>query len=87
MRGRFKSVLHRLEGKMIIELDRKRSEVKNVNLLRIGNNSKDIERYRDITVIYNVTHVVPCGDGWYDIYRGKTLLGHVTDVESVQEKW
>ena len=67
---------------MIIELDRKR------NVLRIGNSGEDIEKYRDVTVTYNVTHVVPCGDdGWYDIYRGKTILGHVTDVESVQEKW
>lgn len=69
------------KGKMIIELDRKR------NVLRIGNTSKDIKRSRDITVIYNVTHVTPYGDGWYDIYRGKTIQGHITDVESVQEKW
>ena len=65
----------------VIELDRKRG------VLRIGNNSNDIEKYRDITMIYNVTHVTPYDDGWYDIYRGKTILGHVTDVETVQEKW
>ena len=71
----------------IIELDRKR------NVLRIGNSTKELEKdiiiggYRDITVIYMVTHVTPRGDGWYDIYRGKTILGHITDVESVQEKW
>ena len=66
---------------MIIELDRKR------NVLRIGNNSEDIKRYRNVISIYEVTHVTDYGDGWYDIYRGKTILGHVTDVESVQEKW
>ena len=69
----------------VIEVDRKR------NVLRIGKSSEDIERYYDVTVIYNVTHVTllrhPYDDGWYDIYRGKTILGHVTDVESVQEKW
>ena len=65
----------------VIEVDRKR------NVLRIGRNSEDIERYIDVTVIYNVSHVTPCDDGWYDIYRGKTILGHVTDVDSVQEKW
>jgi len=65
----------------VIELDRKRS------VLRIGNNSKDIEKYKNITVIYKVTHVTPCGDGWYDIHRGKTRLGHIIGVESVQEKW
>lgn len=56
-------------------------------MLRIGNSSKDIERYHDVIVIYEVTHVTDYGDGWYDVYRGKTILGHVTDVESVQEKW
>ena len=66
---------------MIIELDRKR------NVLRIGSNREDIEKFRNITVIYEVTHVTDYGDGWYDIYRGKTIQGHVTDVESVQEKW
>ena len=66
---------------MIIELDRKR------NVLYIGNYSKDIERYVNLTTIYEVTHVVNLGEGWYDIYREKTILGHVTDVESVQEKW
>ena len=66
---------------MIIELDRKR------NVLRIGNYKKDIDRFVNVTVIYEVTHVVDFGDGWYDICRRKTILGHVTDVESVQEKW
>ncbi|GAH25142.1 unnamed protein product [marine sediment metagenome] len=65
----------------VIELDRKR------NVLRIGNSSKDIDRYVDVTVIYEVTHVTDFGDGWYDIHRGKTRLGHITDVETVKEKW
>ena len=66
---------------MIIELDRKRK------ILHIGNSSKGIEKYDDITTIYNVTHVTNTGGGWYDIYRGKRILGYITDVESVKEKW
>jgi len=66
----------------IIELDRK------FNVLRIGNNSRDIKRYVDVTVLYDITHVVNfCDDGWYDIYRGETRVGHLTDVEDVKEKW
>jgi hypothetical protein len=66
---------------VVIELNRKRS------VLRIGDNSTEIDRYINITVIYKVTHVTHCGDGWYDIYSGKAILGHITDVESVKEKW
>ena len=66
---------------MIIELDRKR------NVLYIGNNNEDIKKYQYIIVIYEVTHVTNLGEGWYDIYRGEEILGHITDVESVQEKW
>ena len=67
---------------VVILLDRKRKSV------HIGNTSKDIEKYNNITTIYNVTHVRdPDGGGWYDVYRGKTILGYVTDVDYVKEKW
>ena len=67
---------------VIVELDRKH------NRLRIGNSTKDIETRMGITTIYNVSHVTRYfGDWWYEIYRGKTLLGDITGVESVKEKW
>ena len=56
-------------------------------MLYIGDNSKDIYDLNNITLFYNVTHVTHCGDGWYEIYNGIVILGFVTDVESVQEKW
>lgn len=64
-----------------IVLDRKRG------VLRIGSSNSNIDRYVAVTVIYGVTHVDSLGDGWYDIHRGRTILGHITDVESVKEKW
>ena len=58
-----------------------------LNILRIGEHNGDLKRYVNITVIYDVSHVTNLGDGWYDIYRGKTRLGHITDVEYVKEEW
>lgn len=67
---------------MIIELDRECNE------LHIGNGREDIERGDNTTTIYGVTHVTnPYHDGWYEVYRGKTILGYVTDVDYVKEKW
>lgn len=65
----------------VITLNRKR------NALYIGEHDEDIEDYRNIAVLYNVTHVTRYGDGWYDIHSGKTILGHITDVKNVKEKW
>jgi len=66
----------------VIELDRACNE------LHIGNSIEDIGRCDNITTIYSVTHVTnPYGDGWYEVYRGKTILGYVTDVDYVKERW
>ena len=66
----------------VIELDR------GCNELHIGNSIEDIERCYNTTTIYGVTHVAnPFNDDWYEIYRGKTILGYVTDVDYVKERW
>jgi len=57
------------------------------HVLYIGDSSKDIDSMTHITMIYNVSHVVNCGDGWYDVQNGYTILGFVTDVENVEERW
>ncbi len=65
----------------VIALNRK------YNVLIIGENSKDINRFMNVTILHNVTHVVNLGDGWFDIYRNNERLGYITDVVDLKEKW
>lgn len=62
---------------MIIKLNSKR------HVLYVGERDEDIEDYHNIVVLYNVTHVKHCGDGWYDIYREKEIMGHIMDVKAI----
>ena len=62
---------------MILRLNQKR------NVLYIGEHKEDVEDYHNIVVLYNVTHLRPCGDGWHDIYRGKEMVGHIVDVTDI----
>jgi len=64
-----------------IELDRKH------NVLRIGESKEDIDHYRGTTVMYNVTHVERMSIGWYDVFCKNALVGHVSDVDYVKERW
>ena len=58
------------------------------HVLYIGDSSKDIDNMNDITMLYNVGHVVHGGDGWYEICNRKNVIvGFITDVENVEEKW
>ena len=56
------------------------------HVLYIGNNSKDIDNLNNITLLYDVSHVTHW-DRWCEIYNGKVILGFVTDVEKVEERW
>lgn len=58
------------------------------HVLYIGNCSKDIDSMSYITLIYEVSHVTHDGNGWYDVYNGNgVIIGFVTDVENVEERW
>ena len=57
------------------------------HVLYIGDSSNDIVKYAYITIVYNVSHVTRCSNGWYDIFNGYKILGFVTDVENVEETW
>ena len=57
------------------------------HVLYIGGSSEDINNLVYITMIYNVSHVRHCGDGWYDIFNGYKILGFITDVEKIEERW
>ena len=70
-----------MEKQMVIELDRKD------NVLRIGKSKEDIDHYSNTIVMYNVTHVERMGIGWYDIFCKNALIGHVSDVICLKERW
>ena len=58
------------------------------HVLYIGNSSKDIDNMNNITMLYDVSHVVGGGDGWYEICDMKNVvIGFITDVENVEERW
>ena len=58
------------------------------HVLYIGNSSKDIDALNNITMLYDVSHVVHSGDGFYEICDMKNVvLGFITDVENVEERW
>ena len=56
-------------------------------VLYIGDNSEDIDSFSNITLLYNVTHVLNKGNHFYGIYREGEMLGFITDVENVEERW
>jgi hypothetical protein len=57
------------------------------NVLRIAESLEDLEAYRNVTVLYGVTHVTALDNGWYDIYQGRKIVGHLSDVTEVKETW
>ena len=56
------------------------------HVLYIGNSSKDIDNLNDITMLYNVSHITR-SDRWCEIYNKSVIIGFVTDVENVEERW
>ena len=57
-------------------------------VLYIGDSSKDIDSLVNTTSIYDVSYLVGRGDGFYEISNAKHLiLGFITDVENVEERW
>ena len=58
------------------------------HVLYIGNSSKDIDNMNNITMLYDVSYVIHSGDGFYEICNRKNVvIGFVTDVENVEERW
>ena len=58
------------------------------HVLYIGDSSKDIDDLNNIALLYDVSHVVDDGDGWYEICNMKNVVvGFITDVENVEERW
>lgn len=60
--------------------------VRKTNVLRIYD-GYEVSRDREYTVIFNVTHIKNYLSCWYDLYNKKTLVGFVSNVVEVKEKW
>lgn len=60
--------------------------VRKTNVLRIYDKRGEIGD-QQYTVMFNVTHLKLYLSGWYDIYNKKKLVGFVSDVKEVKEKW
>lgn len=57
------------------------------HVLYIGNNSKDIDGMNNIILLYNVSHVIYRDNSWCEIYNGDIILGFITNVENIEERW
>jgi hypothetical protein len=57
------------------------------NVLRIAEKAEDLKAYRNVTVIYGVTHVAAHDNEWHDIYQGNEIVGLISDVTEVKETW
>jgi len=65
-----------------VRLDRKD------RILEVADSSEDIDALKGATLIYDVSYLVHCRSGWYDMYNEKGIMvGFVTDVENVEERW
>ena len=58
------------------------------NILEVADCSEDIDRLEGTTMIYDVSYIVPCSGSWYVVYNAKGIMvGFVTDVDNVEERW
>lgn len=72
----------RCDKMTVIELNRK------MNTLKTAKTADAIKMLDHVTKTFHVTHVKKDGNsGWYDIFNGESMIGFVTDVTEVKEKW
>ena len=68
----------------VIQLNRK------TNTVVVGANTEDIEHFANISLYHNITHVARASTigNWYHLCNHKhSILGFVTGVEYIKEKW
>lgn len=71
----------------VIELNRAK------NTLKIAPTTSELKTFRCFTMIYDVTHIQRISISsvlstkWYRIYNGIHVIGFITDVTEVKEKW
>jgi hypothetical protein len=58
------------------------------HILEVADSSEDIDALNSVTLIYDISFLVRSSGGWYDLYNEKGILvGFITDVENVEERW